>query len=195
MDKIAHVAMMERRKSNRKGGPFEAHFFAGNNTAMFKKFNQAALALYIKFIKRASLVGKDVFGNTYYEAGGMEGQERFVLYAGPMDASTVPADWHGWLHHTTSRCPGNLVNDPDNGRAMDQREFPKWPWQRHPLPNLTGTLFAYFPAPPGGRNSLGSYLSSPSPQGGGYVPWRPEEGPTLKKNTTNKTSKTRDSLP
>src|ERR1700674_4793473 len=43
-------------------------------------------------------VGEDAFGNRYYQTKG--GIRRWVIYSGTVEASRVPPDWHGWLHHT-----------------------------------------------------------------------------------------------
>ena len=31
---------------------------------------------------------------------GMRRRKRWVIYNGVVEASRVPADWHGWLHYT-----------------------------------------------------------------------------------------------
>jgi len=87
------------------------------------------------------LVGKDSFGNRYFRrknqaplvrGGGIESRERrWVLYAGAPEASKVPAEWHGWLHHIIDAVPV---------------ETPRRPWQKPHLPNMTGTALAYRPA-------------------------------------------------
>ena len=57
----------------------------------------------------ARLVGRDEQGNRYFEEkepsmpGG--GKRRWVVYHGVAEASRVPADWHGWLHHTFEEPP------------------------------------------------------------------------------------------
>ncbi len=49
-------------------------------------------------------VGTDRFGNAYYESRddymNYGRKRRWVLYAGAPDPTTVPPEWHGWLHHT-----------------------------------------------------------------------------------------------
>jgi NADH:ubiquinone oxidoreductase subunit len=94
------------------------------------------------------LVGSDAYGNRYYrdkrrrnlvKGGGFFSRERrWVIYSGKPDASKVPAEWHGWLHHTVDAIPS-----PDAVRR---------PWQKDHLPNFTGTSLAYRPpgAVPGG---------------------------------------------
>ena len=103
-------------------------------------------------------VGVDEFGNRYYQArrANRRGRiKRFVVYSGKPEASKVPADWHGWLHHTEADPP------PSGGYA-------RRPWQKPHLPNLTGTVHAYRPAghlAKGGRRR---------PATGDYEPWEPE---------------------
>ena len=82
------------------------------------------------------LVGSDAQGNRYYQdkrlvAG--QRRKRWVIYNGVAEASRVPPEWHGWLHHTTDTVP------PRDGG--DRR-----PWQKEHVPNLTGTDRAYRPA-------------------------------------------------
>ena len=48
-------------------------------------------------------VGTDDFGNRYYQ--NKDGSRRWVIYNGTVEASRVPPDWHGWLHHTYAEPP------------------------------------------------------------------------------------------
>ena len=69
-------------------------------------------------------VGQDRFGNRYYQS--KDGKRRWVIYAGTVEGSRVPPEWHGWLHHTFAKPP---TEDP-----------PKVPsWQKEYVPNLSGT--------------------------------------------------------
>lgn len=81
-------------------------------------------------------VGTDVLGNKYYRAKprpGYKRERRWVIYKGDVDASKVPPEWHGWLHHQT--------NDvPEPGAESFRR-----PWQKPHQPNMTGTNQAYRP--------------------------------------------------
>ncbi|HMK69215.1 MAG TPA: NADH-ubiquinone oxidoreductase subunit NDUFA12 family protein, partial [Stellaceae bacterium] len=64
---------------------------------------------------RGELVGTDQFGNRYFRekpgrklrrGGGFDSRERrWVLYKGEAEASKVPPEWHGWLHHTVNDVP------------------------------------------------------------------------------------------
>lgn len=81
-------------------------------------------------------VGIDGYGNAYYEAGTRKGymhSRRWVMYKDEPEASTVPPEWHGWLHHQT-----DIV--PDDNQAPHRRS-----WQEPPQANMTGTDHAYHP--------------------------------------------------
>jgi NADH:ubiquinone oxidoreductase subunit len=96
-------------------------------------------------------VGTDEVGNRYYRT--KDGKRRWVLYNGTVEASRVPAEWHGWLHHT--------FKDPPSGPAKLK------PWEKDHLPNLSGTKGAYYPP---GSLARGGVRA---PATGDYEPWRP----------------------
>jgi len=105
---------------------------------------------------RGELVGTDAEGNRYFQdkrliAG--RRRKRWVMYNGVVEASRVPADWHGWLHHTTDTLP------PPGG-------LPRQPWQKDHIANLSGTDRAY--RPPGSTLASGGDKPKPS-----YEAWRP----------------------
>jgi NADH:ubiquinone oxidoreductase subunit len=114
---------------------------------------------------RGELVGVDAFGNRYYRekgqrklqggAGRDSRERRWVIYKGEPEASRVPPEWHGWLHHTFAEVP------KDAGSK-------KYPWQKDYVPNLTGTPDAY--RPPGSLLRGGRRARST----GDYEPWQPE---------------------
>lgn len=113
--------------------------------------------------RTARPVGTDHFGNRYFEQkpprrrrkGGRGGRlRRFVLYAGPADASRVPPEWHGWLHHQTDRLP------------TEAGPFTQ-AWVREHVPNLTGTVAAYRPP---GSTLRGGHRPRAT---GDYQPWTP----------------------
>jgi len=113
---------------------------------------------------KGELVGTDQFGNRYYreknqraliKGGGRESREkRWVIYEGSAEASKVPSEWHGWLHHIAADVPSM---DPAARR----------PWQKEHLPNLTGTALAY--RPPGSVLKGGKRARA----AGDYEPWSP----------------------
>lgn len=84
----------------------------------------------------AKLMGQDQFGNKYYEAKprkGYKNTRRWVMYKGEPEASAVPPEWHGWLHHQSDELP-----DPKGGSFRRV-------WQQPYQPNQTGTTNAYRP--------------------------------------------------
>lgn len=102
--------------------------------------------------RKGEQVGEDDQGNRYYRERG--GNRRWVIYAGEIEASRVPPEWHGWLHHTVPQPPSEappLVK----------------PWEKGHVPNLTGTAMAY--APPGSLTAGGKRAATT----GDYEAWRP----------------------
>ena len=105
----------------------------------------------------ATEIGVDQFGNRYYEerrARTGKPRRRYVRYSGIAEASKVPADWHGWLHHTESTPP------PVGG-------YGKHEWQLEHQTNVTGTDHAYRPE---GHMLKGGKRK---PATGDYEPWNP----------------------
>lgn len=114
---------------------------------------------FVTLISGASLVGMDGEGNRYYKAKPRKGykrQRRWVVYNGEAEASRVPPEWHGWLHHQTDAVPADGANS--FRRA----------WQKPHRPNLTGTNQAYRPA--GHLLQGGQRARSDSD----YEAWKPE---------------------
>ena len=84
----------------------------------------------------AKRIGQDGGGNVYYEAPARKGYNhtrRWVIYKGEAEASKIPPEWHGWIHHQTNVVPAN-----------DQASFRR-DWQKPHQANLTGTDAAYRP--------------------------------------------------
>jgi NADH:ubiquinone oxidoreductase subunit len=98
-------------------------------------------------------VGTDQYGNRYYQT--TDGKRRWVLYNGTVEASRVPPDWHGWLHHTLKEPP---TIAPFKAKS----------WEKQHLPNLTGTSDAYRP-----EGSLAKSGRRPHATGD-YEAWKPE---------------------
>ena len=99
-----------------------------------------------------TFVGQDEFGNRYYQT--KHAKRRWVIYAGTVEASRVPPEWHGWLHHTFALPP---TKDPPKRK----------PWEAEHLPNLTGTPAAYHPE--GSLSGDGKRAAAT----GDYEAWRP----------------------
>ncbi|WP_431470070.1 NADH:ubiquinone oxidoreductase subunit NDUFA12 [Sphingosinithalassobacter sp. LHW66-3] len=102
-------------------------------------------------------VGEDSLGNVYYEGGkDVHGRpRRWVIYSGANDASRVPPEWFGWLHHQIDERP-------------DAALPPVRAWQKPPVPNLTGTALAY--RPPGALDAGGQRVRAT----GDYEAWTPD---------------------
>ena len=105
-------------------------------------------------------VGRDALGNVYYEARprpGYSRTRRWVMYKGAPEASSVPPEWHGWLHHQTDVVPSAA------------EETYRRPWQKPPQPNLTGTSGAYRPK---GHILKGGERDKAT---GDYEAWKPQD--------------------
>ena len=67
----------------------------------------SALSTHIFTWFHGECVGVDSFGNRYYRQRngktspiGFGRERRWVVYANEIEASLVPPEWHGWLHHS-----------------------------------------------------------------------------------------------
>jgi NADH:ubiquinone oxidoreductase subunit len=101
------------------------------------------------------LEGTDTFGNRYYEqrsAAKGQRRKRWVIYAGAVEGSMVPAEWHAWLHYTSDK--------PLTGAS--RRE-----WQKPHAANPTGTREAYLPP---GHDLRGGQRERAA---GDYEAWQP----------------------
>ncbi|MEM9734002.1 MAG: NADH:ubiquinone oxidoreductase subunit NDUFA12 [Pseudomonadota bacterium] len=101
--------------------------------------------------RKGERVGEDASGNVYYRSAD---DRRWVIYNGEIDASRIPAGWHGWLHHRTDVAPS------DEDYVMREWEMPH-------KPNLTGTPGAYTP-----RGAVASQEKRPEVTGD-YEAWTP----------------------
>ncbi len=104
--------------------------------------------------RKGEFVGEDAQGNKYYRSN--DGADRrWVTYNGLVEASRIPPEWHGWMHHTVDTLPSEEDYEPHE-------------WELPHKPNLTGTPYAYRPE--------GSILSpSERPRvTGDYEAWSPK---------------------
>ena len=104
---------------------------------------------------KGRLVGTDTNGNRYYiERSAPKGQraKRWVVFSGAVEASTIPPEWHAWLHHTTDK---------------PLTDMPRQPWQKAHEPNHTGTGGAYLPP---GHDLRGGKRERAA---GDYEAWQP----------------------
>jgi NADH:ubiquinone oxidoreductase subunit len=128
--------------------------------AIFTWWHGGTLGAKFHIKRRGVFVGQDEFGNKYYEAkdtsDSYDGRKRrWVIYDGYAEASKVPPDWHGWLHHTFA--------DPPTSAPL-----PRKAWEKDYQPNLTGTRFAWRP-----KGSLARGGERPRATGD-YEAWTPE---------------------
>ena len=96
-------------------------------------------------------VGEDEQGNVYFRS--RDGKRRWVIFNGEMEASRVPPDWHGWLHHTWDELPS-------------EKPLAHKPWEQPHRENLPGTEGAYVPA--------GSLRRAAPVERRDYEAWQPE---------------------
>eukprot|EP01133_Synstelium_polycarpum_P008701 gene8701-10221_t len=88
-------------------------------------------------IKYGTMVGKDTFGNRYYEnLDEPYGRHRWIEFGNPKnpEASLVPPEWHSWLHHISDK----------HGNSQDMIAFTP-SYKRTHFQNPTGTDGAYTP--------------------------------------------------
>jgi len=114
----------------------------------------------VTFLSRAKKVGTDSQGNVYYRAKprkGYKNERRWVMYNGVAEASKIPPEWHGWIHHQTDDVPDS--NAPSYRRV----------WQKPHVQNLTGTKAAYRPP---GHVLMGGQRDKAT---GDYEAWKPEQ--------------------
>lgn len=109
---------------------------------------------------RGRFAGEDAQGNKYYTSkarAGYKRERRWVMYKGAPDASKVPPEWHGWLHHQSDAIPSN-----------DENSYRR-PWQLPHQANMTGTNQAYRPP---GHILEGGVRDKAT---GDYEAWSPED--------------------
>ena len=117
-------------------------------------WNGQTVGTWLHTVLNGVLVGRDETGNAYYRS--RKGDRRWVIYNGESEASRVPPDWHGWLHHTF---PDPPTESPLAAKA----------WERAHEENLTGSATAY--RPPG---SLHGKALRPRATGD-YEAWQPPD--------------------
>ena len=87
------------------------------------EFISAFVGTKIKTLISGRLVGKDSFGNKYYES---KKGKRWVIYSNEIDASKIPVEWFSWIHFTPNK-------------IEKKHDLEKYEWQKPHEPNLTGT--------------------------------------------------------
>ena len=125
---------------------------------IFTWWNGTTFGTSMMIRRRGEKVGEDEYGNTYYEERKetYDGRKRrWVTYKGYADASRIPAEWHGWLHHMYDQRPS-------------EEPLKTQTWEKPHHPNLTGTVYAYKPK---GSLDRGGERAKVT---GDYEAWNPE---------------------
>ncbi|MBA5724085.1 NADH:ubiquinone oxidoreductase subunit NDUFA12 [Candidatus Liberibacter sp.] len=107
-------------------------------------------------------VGKDEFGNIYYEDGKKTSyglSRRWVVYNGYAEASSIPPMWHGWIHH---RRDDISLEQGDNKENI-------FSWQKPHRVNGTGSPDSYYP-----RNKKKGVSGDSIRFTGEYKAWSPD---------------------
>jgi NADH:ubiquinone oxidoreductase subunit len=102
---------------------------------IFAWWDGATAGTFWEIKRRGEFVFEDAFGNKYYEERKetYDGRKRrWVTYKGYADASRIPPEWHGWLHHM-------YAERPNETPLLTQS------YEIEHMPNLTGTIHAYRP--------------------------------------------------
>ena len=81
--------------------------------------------------RKGERVGEDQNGNVYYRD--RDDERRWVIYSDIVEASEIPAGWHGWMHHKIDTPPS------EDG-------YQAYSWELAHKANQTGTANAYRPA-------------------------------------------------
>jgi NADH:ubiquinone oxidoreductase subunit len=100
---------------------------------LFAWWDGATLGTLFAIFRKYTFVAEDEYGNRYYEEKkpSFDGKKRrFVTYKGYADASRVPVEWHGWMHHTFALPP-------------TEEPLARNSWEKDHQPNLTGTIWAW----------------------------------------------------
>ncbi len=104
-------------------------------------------------------VGADAGGNRYFVqkkgVGPLGVPRRWVIYSDLADASKVPPEWHGWLHHTVDSVPTDEA-------------YVAQSWQKPHVMNMTGTPQAWRP-----QGSILNAAVRPKATGD-YKAWKPD---------------------
>lgn len=104
------------------------------STVFMRSWTQLIILEVKTFCKLAQFIGKDVFGNKYYESSQIgfnknkTNRRRWVVYNGYAEGSKVSPDWHAWLHHAIKKKPASLSKKNNSFK-----------------PNLTGTPRKHVP--------------------------------------------------
>lgn len=115
---------------------------------IFTWWNKQTIGTFIYTVFRGKFVGKDKFGNKYYNDSK---NKRWVIYKKQVEATKIPPDWYSWIHFISDKIPVN--------------EKLQYEWQQEHSENLTGTSKAYKP-----EGALSSKVLKSTKK---YTTWKP----------------------
>ncbi len=96
---------------------------------IFTWWNHQTLGTRIYTIIYGKFIGKDDFGNKYYQS---KKGKRWVIYNGEVEATKIPNEWYSWMHFT-------------NNKIENLHNIEKYKWQKPHKSNQTGSKDAYRP--------------------------------------------------
>ncbi len=114
-------------------------------------WNSQTLGTQLYTARKGVKVGEDEQGNIYYQT--RDGVRRWVIYNGDVEATRVPTEWHGWLHHT--------FKEPPTKAPLAHK-----PWELPHMATQTGLASAYVPA--------GSMRQAAPVERRDYEAWQPK---------------------
>ena len=80
-----------------------------NLNIIFTWWHNQTFGTFLKTLFYGAYVGKDEFGNKYYQS---KKNERWVIYSKNIEATKITSDWYLWIHHTVDKIPKeNFVNN------------------------------------------------------------------------------------
>ena len=97
---------------------------------IFIWWHKQTFGIRVRTLFAGKSVGTDEMGNVYYH--NKKTNKRWVVYNGPIEASTIPPGWHAWMHHRVDEVP---LND----------DYKPFFWQKPHQENLTGSSSAHYP--------------------------------------------------
>ena len=96
---------------------------------IFTWWNHQTLGTRIYTFLFGKLIGKDQFGNRYYQS---KKGKRWVIYNGEVEATKIPNEWYSWIHFTKNKIENLHI-------------ISKYDWQKPHTSNQTGSKDAYRP--------------------------------------------------
>ena len=86
-----------------------------NLNIIFTWWHKQTLGTFLKTLFYGAYVGKDVFGNKYYQS---KKNERWVIYSKNIEATKITSEWYLWIHHTVDKIPREKAMSVAEGIAQ-----------------------------------------------------------------------------